>query len=159
MINWKLIIILITLLIILLTYLFGYFGSPQWSKDQIITPHIDTTSIVINENVSKKIRQEITNQEEFKKIKVPDNMTLYYFPGECPDYTKDIFIYINSGGLDRYFVPEEKTLILVKKDHKWTSSINFLYWIKNGNDIDNINNVTGNDVNNVSENNVKKELI
>ena len=77
-----------------------------------------------------KIKNVDLTPENFKKIKMKDDMILYYFPTECPDYTKDIFVHvITSKSLDRYLLPEEKTLIIVKKDHKWTKEpIGFIYW-------------------------------
>ena len=55
-------------------------------------------------------------------------MVLYYFPVECPDYAKNMLIIVQEGNLDRYFVPEMETLIVVKKNHKWTKEPSFIFW-------------------------------
>jgi hypothetical protein len=130
MINWKLVAII--LISVIIAIIIGY---SQWNKEnglQVSIPEKKIEDLVMSHsfpNKDKKIKHHIQNQEDFKKIKIPENMILYYFPGECPHYTKEIFLYVTSEGLDKYFVPEEKTLILVKKDHKWTNEPNgFLFW-------------------------------
>jgi len=123
MINWKLIaIILISVILIIIGY-------SQWPVNHIIKESTIDYNMFINETMSKKINNFVISEEELKKIKVPENMMIYYFPGDCPHYTQDMFIHIVSNGLDKYFVPETKSLILVKKDHKWTNEPkDFVFW-------------------------------
>ena len=58
--------------------------------------------------------------------------SLYYFPEECPSYDMDMLLYIEIDGMEKYFIPEKNTLILIEKKHKWTKVFdNFIIWKKN----------------------------
>jgi hypothetical protein len=121
-INWKLItVFLISLIIIVICHLSldiqKYF--PKKEKEQ--------SEPELFEN-AKKIKLEL-NEDDFKKIKAPDDSVLYYFPNKCPDYKQGFFLVSIENNLEKYYVPEEHHLILIKKDHKWTKEPdNLIYW-------------------------------
>lgn len=70
----------------------------------------------------------VQREEDLKKIKIPENHVIYFFPEKCPDYKSDCFLVNTVGGLDKYYLPEENYIIIIKKDHKWTKEPNFIYW-------------------------------
>jgi hypothetical protein len=93
----------------------------------IVFTIIIITLFVINEGlgrdqpiveVYKTVDYKTLTKEDFGLLKIPDGKTLYYFPDECPDYTKGV--YLVSGNPERYYLPEKNKLILIDADHKWT---------------------------------------
>ncbi len=118
--SWKIIIVIIiaTLIVLLGVY-----------KNTILEPLIGTkeTIIDIDSDVPKKIKVKLT-KEEFDRIKIPENIAIFYFPEDCPDYTSEIYI-VSNILFERYFIPEKESLIIVEKDHKWTNDHkNIVMW-------------------------------
>lgn len=99
-----------------------------------------------NENpITGKVNVFFQNEDEFintvKKMKI--DKVVYYFPVKCPDYKMEYFLIdtyenleedtLSSPSsdkiiLEKYYVPEEGSMIIVKKDHKWSKYPDFLYW-------------------------------
>jgi hypothetical protein len=129
MVTWKLVAVALLSLILLITcYLTldiqRYISFPLLEKEELGQPkNYDELFMRF-----KKIKIDIQTEDDFKKINIPDEHTLYYFPSICPDYKQGVFITSIENGLSKYYVPEENHLILVKKDHIWTKQPDFNYW-------------------------------
>ena len=120
--NWKLVtVVIISFILIVTCYLTldmqKYFIT---KKDSLKEPELDLNT--------KKIKINISKEEDLKKIKIPDNHVIYYFPSKCPNYKEEFFLTETDEGLDKYYVPEEGYVIIIKKDHKWTKDPDFVYW-------------------------------
>ncbi len=132
LLNWKLVtVMLISLILLVVCYLtldldkskyVKYFPGREKEKEKE-----SDNSYELFEN-SKKVKTDIQKEEDLKKIKIPDNYIVYYFPVKCPDYKQEFFLVSNEEGLEKYYLPEENHLILIKKEHKWTKDPNFVYW-------------------------------
>ena len=120
MTSWKIVAIILiatTLLIIIGVY-----------NNSVINTYSEPKINLDLESVSKKLNIKL-NKEEFDKIKIPDNMVLYYFPEECPEYTKEMYMRIKLETFEKYFIPEKHTLIIIEKDHKWINEpTGFALW-------------------------------
>ncbi len=121
--NWKLVtVILVSLILLVVCYLTLDFQKYFVTKKQLVQEPVT----VFN---TQKIRTDVTKEEDLKNIKLPDGHIGYYFFAECPSYKQEYFIVdLTEEGLDKYHVPEQGYLIIVKKDHKWTKEPNFVYW-------------------------------
>jgi hypothetical protein len=119
--NWKLItVILISLILLVVCYLtLDLQKHFQIKRNEQIQSEFFT---------NKKIKLDIQKEEDLKKFNIPDGHIIYYFPDKCPDYKSEFFLIDNENGLDKYYIPEEKHIILVKKDHRWTKQPDFIYW-------------------------------
>jgi hypothetical protein len=132
---WKTIITLIVLIILMLFLLEQKIQFIEKMQTSITRDDVDLENdIIINkfieDNENKKIYIELS-KEKFTSIEVPIDKMIYYFPEECPTYDKDIFIYIEIEGLEKYFLPEKKSLILINKGHKWTNTLDtMIIWKK-----------------------------
>jgi len=124
--NWKLItIILVSLILLIVCYL------------TLICP-LDIQKYFTNKKIQekdkptyvlKKMKIDIPNEEYLKNIKLPENHIAYYFFSKCPEYKQEYFLVDHTvKDLEKYHVPEQGHLIIVKKDHKWTKEPNFEYW-------------------------------
>ena len=87
-----------------------------------------------------KFKIDFSKEEDFKngfkklklQLKLTDDYVAYYFPIKCPDYRLEIYLLEVENGLEKYYVPEEGHLIVIKKDHVWTKEPDFLYWTEPG---------------------------
>ena len=60
------------------------------------------------------------SEEQIEKLPHIEGMTLYYFPGDCPSYKEEVYIKTGKDGMERYYVPEKNSIILVDDSHSWT---------------------------------------
>jgi hypothetical protein len=115
---WKIILILS---IIVLTVMFFIFNEKH--NMAYITKSDENFEIIQNitnfEGLSYKVNILLSN-EEFDNIIVPEDMSLYYFPEECPSYKEDTFLITKENDLDKYYIPEKNYLVLLNKQHTWT---------------------------------------
>jgi hypothetical protein len=125
--NWKLVtVVLISLILLVVCYLTLDF-------QRYFTLYSGTKKIPVHEPMtvfnSHKIKTDIANEEDFKNIKLPDGYVGYYFFGECPSYKQEYFLIdLTDEGLEKYHVPQQGHLVIVKKDHWWSKEPNFTYW-------------------------------
>ena len=121
----KLIILIIVIIILISIYIYSTNYSTVTKKDVF-----HKKDIILHDFSNKKIKKHLT-EEEFYNIKLPDSVLLYYFPEACPKITSsNILIQFNENGYDKYFVPEEKTLIVVNINHKWNKKPSgFIFWV------------------------------
>ena len=77
----------------------------------------------------RKLRDILLTQELFEKLEPPEGHVIYYFPEECPDYTKDILLIEDTEYGNKYFLPEKNSLVKISKEHKWTKEFR-LFWKK-----------------------------
>jgi hypothetical protein len=132
--NWKLVtVILISLILLIACYLTLDLQIANVALFKKVQDHskepISSTTLY-----TKKIQIDL-QEDNFKNLKIPEDHVAYYFPTECPDYKLGFYIVDkeyrenNKGDdLERYYIPEEKHLIIVKKDHIWTKEPNFTFW-------------------------------
>jgi len=132
--NWKLfsIITVISIIITISLYIKIDVINSLYSKlnTQTIQKEEGIANKIVLGNETKKIPYENLTREEFDDIIIPEDMVLYYFPEECPDFTKGIYISIIVNDLEKYYIPENNNFLLVKKEHKWTKDPNFVLWRK-----------------------------
>jgi len=123
MMNWKLItVVLVSFILLIACYLSLY------QTNFVIGGKSSEKELVHNFDTVKKIKINFQNEEDFKKFHIPDGHTGYYFPTTCPSYKLEYFIVDKDEHLERYHVPEEGYLIIVKKEHLWTKEPDFTYW-------------------------------
>lgn len=140
--NWKLLVIIFAALILLVVcyillmnpslYKDKFSGGGGGGGDSIDTNVLNVPHEIPNDT-SRKFKINISNEEEFKtiaeKIKVLEGSTFYYFPEVCPSYRSEYYLIDkNDKMLERYYLPEEKHLIIVGPDHKWTKPPDFVHW-------------------------------
>jgi len=136
--NWKLVtVMLISLILLIVCYMSLDLDK---SKYQLIVKRylkypagevnqVEYTDLSFGD--SRKIKvdsQLIQKEDDLKKLKIPDDHVVYYFPGKCPSYKQDIFLISTEDGLDKYYVPEEYHLVLVQKTNRWSKEPDFTYW-------------------------------
>lgn len=69
---------------------------------------------------TRKLRNVLLTEIQFNEIQFDDEFVLYYFPEECPSYEEDILLYEETDCGERYYLPEQYSLIKVLPEHKWT---------------------------------------
>lgn len=125
---WKIFLIM---LIVIITIVFFLYNEKIISVNKIIDDKHEIFQNILNcEENTYKVFLDIT-KEEFDNIKISENKVLYYFPEVCPSYKEDIFLHTKINGLDKYYIPERKYLIVINKNHTWTKNPDKLvYWKK-----------------------------
>jgi len=130
--NWKLVtVVLISLILLVVCYLTLDFQKYSDSLPKYF--NLSSKKIPVQEPTtvfnSRKIKIDFTKEEDFKNVKLPDGHVGYYFFEECPSYKQEYFLIdFTDEGLEKYHVPEQGHLLVVKKDHKWSKEPNFTYW-------------------------------
>lgn len=115
--KWKYIIATVLTVLTIVYIYFSYYTNEQ--------------SNYVNLSFEKVGKYKI-DKDGLKNITVPENMIVYYFPEECPDYMSDILIeYELEEGFKKYFLPEKDHIIVViDGKHKWTKSDHSIPYIK-----------------------------
>ncbi len=126
--NWKLVtVILISLILLIASYL-TLVSTADFQK-YFITKKIQVQEPNYNFTIHQKIKIDIPKEEDFKVLKIPENYVGYYFFDKCPEYKQEFFLIdLTEEGLEKYHIPEQGYLIIVKKEHKWTKEPDFAYW-------------------------------
>jgi hypothetical protein len=119
--NWKLVtVVLVSLILLVICYL--TLDLQKYFVSKKVQEPVHDLAVV------KKIKIDIPKEEDLRKIKIPEDHIAYYFPSECPSYKQEFFLIDTEEGLEKYYVPEEKHMIIVKKDHRWTKEPDFVHW-------------------------------
>ncbi len=128
---WKILIILIIVILTIIVFLFGQ--SVVFKESTLSNENDEKTDTILKQFLTggvKKINVVIT-KDKFDTLIIPENMNLYYFPDECPNYDMDIFLRVEKDGAEKYYVPEKNSLLLIDKEHKWTNSFDkYIMWKK-----------------------------
>lgn len=77
---------------------------------------------------TRKLRNVLLTEIQFNEIQFDDEFVLYYFPEECPSYEEDILLYEETDCGERYYLPEQYSLIKVLPEHKWTKEFQGKLW-------------------------------
>lgn len=122
--NWNIIFVVFTSIFLLITC----YTMLEIKKFKSKEVHVTECTVEQKLEKFKKIKSDISSLEELNKIIVPQDHIIYYFPSKCPDYKQEFYLISVENGLDRYYVPEEKHLIIVNKNHHWNKKPDFDYW-------------------------------
>ena len=156
--NWKLIaVVLISLLLLAVCYLTIVYPLPTPSivKNYFKKEQKEQKEPVHDPKAIRKIKMAFSKEEDFTNwctnyihnvfvngtnefTSINDKQkhngyTVYYFPEGCPNYKLGYFLVdTDNDGHENYHVPEDKHVIIINKEHRWTKDTreipNFNYW-------------------------------
>jgi hypothetical protein len=143
--NWKLIVVVFTSLILFIVCYLILVSSLSEVKNYFINKKIQEP--ILDFKINRKIKINFSKEDEFisfinddfKKVNQLSNEYIaYYFPEGCPSYKSGYFLIDkNEEGQENYYVPEDGYLVIVNKDHQWTKEPSFEYWTNiNKNNLD-----------------------
>lgn len=112
--------LIIVIPLIIITVMSLYFSSQNMPNMQSV--NIDKYSNVhedIDTTSTKKIKIMLT-KDQFNKLKIKPDTTIYYFPDDCDDFEEGKLLRTFVNNFEKYFIPEKNYLIVVVGKHEWT---------------------------------------